>query len=145
LTELNSLLDRIELINARKTSLYQILSRLIQKQKLYMSSGDVRQLRAYSQRDLAADIGFDTSTISRAIDGRSIETPQGEEKPLQFFCPSKKDIRKNTISGILGNRSDRLTDMDIKHILKQTFGQDVSRRTVNACRNELAKQGKGGK
>ncbi|MGA2091274.1 MAG: hypothetical protein ABSH12_07445 [Endomicrobiales bacterium] len=86
LADLNNLLGDIELINERKTSLYQILYQLIHKQKSYMSSGDIRHLCAYTQKELASDIECDTSTASRALDGRSI---------AEMNCNLKERVENN--------------------------------------------------
>jgi len=78
--------------------------------------------------------------ICRAIYGRSIVTPREVEKPLKFFFPGNKDVRKKLIQKIMSSEPRGLTDGSIAAILKDEFNISVSRRTVNVCRNEL--QGK---
>lgn len=132
------LIEKLELINARRTTIYQILRRIVQVQKNYMYSGEDKFLVSYTQRQLSQDIGFDTSVICRAIYGRSVLTPHGVEKPLKFFFQKNKDVRKKLIGRILENEPRSLTDEQIKQTLKNKFGIEISRRTANAYRNELS-------
>jgi len=91
--EARQLFKRLELINSRKDTLSQILQSLIDKQALYLESGDLKSLLPLSQRKLARKIGFAPSSVSRAISGKSIETPWGEEKPLKDLFPRPKKFR----------------------------------------------------
>jgi len=137
LSKLGNLIEKIDLINARKSTIYQIISRLLQVQKNYLYSGEDKFLVPYTQRKLAQEIGFDNSVICRAIYGRSVVTPHGVEKPLGFFFPSNKDVRKILIKKIFDSETKKMSDQSITEILKNEFNISISRRTVNACRNEL--------
>lgn len=127
------LLRKIELINARKSTLYQIIRQLSVRQAAYLHSGTDRLLVPYPQKELAADIGIDDSFVSRSLTGRSVVTPQGQEKPLKFFFPSHKCVRAGIIEGIIEERGD-ITDREIQGVLRERYGIAVARRTVNACR-----------
>ncbi len=137
LTRMNWILKNLEIINARKSTLYQILTEIIKRQPAYLRSGNERDLVAFSQKELARAIQADESIVSRAICGKSIETPQQVEKPLNFFFPSKKDIRKLIIRELVEREEGHLTDQKITALLKERFGIAISRRTVNVCRREL--------
>lgn len=133
LSGIELLLRKIELINARKSTLYQVVRQLTRRQEAYLRSGNDRQLVAYPQKELAADIGIDDSFVSRSLAGRSIVTPQGREKPLKFFFPSQKSVRAGIVAGIIEERGD-ITDREVQDILRERYGIAVARRTVNACR-----------
>lgn len=136
---IGKLLEKIELINARKSTIFQILRRIIQVQKNYLYSGDEKFLVPYTQKRLSEDIGMDNSVVCRAIYGRSIVTPHKVEKPLKFFIPRSKTVRKILIKKIIENEPIKLTDNMIVQVLKNKFSINISRRTVNVCRNELAR------
>ena len=135
--KLGRLMEKIELINARKSTIYQIIMRIIEVQKNYLYSGEDKFLVPYTQRQLWKDIGMDNSVVCRALYGRSVVTPHKDEKPLKFFIASKKAIRQALIRKIIESEPGRLTDDKIKRALKDKFSLNVSRRSVNACRNEL--------
>jgi RNA polymerase sigma-54 factor len=132
-----SFLGKLELVNSRKSTLYQIVLRIIERQRAYLLSGDERRLVPCTQAELARTIGVDESIISRAIHGKSIVTPRLDEKPLRFFAPSRKMVRTRFIREIIAARDGKITDNDIRAILKEQYGISVSRRTVNASRTPL--------
>jgi DNA-directed RNA polymerase specialized sigma54-like protein len=136
-SRINGFMEKIDLINARKSTIYQIISRLIQVQKNYLYSGEDKFLVPYTQRKLSQDIGFDNSVVCRAIFGRSLVTPRGVEKPLSFFFPSNKDVRKIIIEKIFNSVKAGTSDREIVGMFKGKFNICLSRRTVNAYRNEL--------
>ncbi|MFU8797044.1 MAG: hypothetical protein ACNA7X_07155, partial [Dehalococcoidia bacterium] len=81
--QIRQLLKRLELINRRKDTLTRILQNIVEKQEPYFESGDAMALLPFSQKELADSIGLVASSVSRAISGRSLETPWGEEKALK--------------------------------------------------------------
>lgn len=128
------LFRELELINVRAMNLYRILHLVAGVQREYIVSGDERELTPYSRKEAARALDIDESLVSRAVSGRSVVIPNGTEKPLKEFFPSHKEVRKILIRGIVEGAGARLTDEGIRLALKERFGIDVSRRTVNACR-----------
>jgi RNA polymerase sigma-54 factor len=102
-----------------------------------LKTGNEKYLVPYTQKELSRAIEVDQSLVSRALCGRSVLTPDGQEKPLKFFFPSKKNIRMDIIREIIRSEKRPLTDNAIKALLKEKYDIDVSRRTVNACRKEM--------
>lgn len=140
---LGKLLEKIHLINSRKSTIYQILKNIIEVQKNYLYSGDDKFLVPYTQKKLAEDIGMDKSVVCRAIYGRSVLTPHKVEKPLKFFVTRKKTIRKTLVKKIIESEPRRLTDEKIRQFLKDKFNLDISRRSVNVYRNEILRKKRG--
>lgn len=134
--KISKLLRSLELINIRKNVIYQILQWIAEVQRGYLESGDPQDLKPFSQKELAARIGVNPSLVCRALQNKSIETPLGQERPLKFFLPSKKEVRKELIRQIWKEERP-LSDEQIRIKLKEKFGLSVSRRTVNDCRREL--------
>ena len=109
------------------------------------------------------DTVIDPSRISRVINGRSIITPSGKERPLKFFFPTGRDIHKHFVSRVLGEERARLrrpvrrsaklggqeeargpgktkrpfSDEEIKERLIREYGLSITRRQVAFCRQEM--------
>jgi len=139
------LFRKLELINSRKDTISQILQNIIDKQALYLESGDLRSLLPFSQKELAKKIGLAPSSVSRAIRGKSIDTPRGEEIPLKHFFPRPKRFRKELLRQLLETGNELSSDEAIRTKLWEKFGVAISRRSVANLRKELkfaAAQGK---
>jgi len=134
--EIRQLFRKLELINNRKDTIYQILNSVIEKQALYFDSGDPRALLPLTQKELAKRLGLAPSSISRAIACRSIDTPWGE-KPLKDFFPRPKRFRKESIKQLIEAESSPVSDEAIRARLEEKFGVCISRRAVTNLRKEL--------
>jgi hypothetical protein len=143
LSGIGGVLEKIELINARKSTIYQIIAKIAEVQKNYLYSGDEKFLVPYTQKQLAKDIGIDSSVVCRAVFGRSLVTPHKVEKPLKFFVSKQSGLKQALVKKIIESRPGKLSDSDISGLLKEKFNMSVPRRTVNAYRNELRRQGRG--
>ena len=131
------LLGKLELMNSRKDTISQILQNIVERQALYLESGEPRALLPFSQKELAKKIGLAPSSVSRAIRGRSIDTPWGEEVPLKQFFPRPKRFRKELLKQLLETEEGLLSDEAIKVKLEEKFGVAISRRSVANLRKEL--------
>jgi transposase len=135
--EIRQLFKRLELINSRKDTVTRILQNIVEKQSPYFESHDPKALLPFSQKELAKRIGLVPSSISRAISGKSLETPWGEEKALKDFFPRPRRFRKELIRQILETEEGLRSDEEIKAQLEQKFGVSISRRSVASLRKEL--------
>ena len=135
--EARQLFKRLELINSRKDTISQILQNIIDKQALYLESGDLRSLLPFSQKELAKKIGVASSSVSRAIRGKSIDTPWGEEIPVKHFFPRPKRFRKELLRQLLETGNELSSDEAIRTKLWEKFGVAISRRSVANLRKEL--------
>ncbi|MBC7188626.1 hypothetical protein H5U35_00190, partial [Candidatus Aerophobetes bacterium] len=79
------LFRQIDMINRRTTTIYRILECLKEIQLTFFKSADPLDLFPFSQSELARRLKLHPSTVARAISGKSILTPQGEERALEFF------------------------------------------------------------
>jgi transposase len=135
--EIRQLLKRLELINSRKDTVTRILQGIVEKQAPYFESGNGKAVLPFSQKELAERIGLVPSSISRAISGKSLETPWGEEKALKDFFPRPKMFKKELVKQLLETGEEFPSDEAIKAKLEQKFGVSVSRRLVASLRKEL--------
>jgi RNA polymerase sigma-54 factor len=137
ITQVKQLFRKLELINTRKDTLSQILQNIVAHQTLYLESGDLRALLPFSQKELAKKISLAPSSVSRAINGKSIDTPWGEEIPLKHFFPRPRRFRKELLRQLLETEEGLLSDEVIKLRLREKFGVAISRRSVANLRKEL--------
>jgi RNA polymerase sigma-54 factor len=135
--EARQLFKKLELVNSRKDTLNQILRGIVDKQKLYLQTGEPRSLLPVSQKELAQKIEVAPSSVSRAIRGKSIDTPWGEEIPLKHFFPRPKRFRKELLGQLLKGDGELSSDEMIRIRLKEKFGVAISRRSVANLREEL--------
>ena len=135
--EARQLFRKLELINSRKDTLTQILQNIIDKQALYLESGDLKSLLPFSQKELAKETGLAPSSVSRAIRSKSIDAPWGEEIPLENFFPRPKRFRKELLRQLLETDEELSSDEAIRAKLWEKFGVAISRRLIASLRKEL--------
>lgn len=137
---LRRLLKRVELINMRQDTLFQILSRVTTEQSAYLRSRDATRLRPLSLRELARRIGVAPSTVSRAAANRSVVLPWGEEAPLKALLTGQRFVLLSILSDWVdkGRVKRGVTDEELMSRLAKEAGITVSRRTVNEVRRKVA-------
>jgi len=135
--EAKQLFKRLELINSRKDTISQILQGIVDRQALYLDCGDPKSLLPFSQKELAKKIGLAPSSISRAINSKSLQTPWGTEMPLKHFFPRPKKFKKELIRQLLETEEGLSSDEVIRVKLQEKFGVTISRRSVASLRKEL--------
>ena len=143
---LRELLGKIEFVNIRKSVMYNIIAKIIEKQRAYLESGGRPEPVAFLQKELAQSMGVHPSIISRAVSGRSVETPWGGEKPLkEFFLSAQPEQKREIVSRIREILNDEkrglmkkpLSDSAIAATLRREYGLAVAQRTVAKYRSEL--------
>jgi DNA-directed RNA polymerase specialized sigma54-like protein len=135
--KLNKLLHKLELINNRKSTIHKVIQEIIEGQNSFLVSGKEEDIVSFKQKDLAKNINIDPGLICRAINGRSIVTPKGEEIPIKYLFPTKKKIRKKLIKNIISEENKSLTDEEIRGKLREKYGMEISRRSIADSRKEL--------
>lgn len=135
--EVMHLFRKLELINSRKDTMTKILQSIIDRQSLYLKSGDIKSLLPFSQKELAKVIGLAPSSICRAIQYKSIETSWREEIPLKAFFPKPKEFRKRAIKQLIETDYELSSDEIIRSRLWEKYGVSISRRSVANLRKEL--------
>ncbi len=124
----------MELINFRKAAIYRIIQTAIHAQQRFVQSSDMRDLVAYTQKELAVQIKAKPCLVCRAIRGKSVVINGGTEVPLKTFLPSKKKVRLMLVREIADGN---IGDEHIRTALKEKFNISLSRRSVNEYRRAL--------
>jgi RNA polymerase sigma-54 factor len=136
-------------ISKRRETLLKVTNAIIHFQNNFFMAGP-KYLSALTQSEVADLIGMDVSTVSRAVNGKYIETDWGIY-PLNFFfggavvsvnsnegSMSRTSV-KEIIKEIINENKHIKSDNEIKNILEQR-GIQIARRTVAKYRGELQKE-----
>lgn len=146
LTErLNSAMWLIRSIEQRRMTIYKVVESILKYQMDFFEKGK-KSLKPLTLKDIAEDIEVHESTVSRATNGKYIQTPRGLFELKYFFSSgvhsgdggiSSKSI-KSIIEEIIGGENSKkpLSDQQIVKILKSK-NINISRRTVAKYRDEL--------
>ena len=140
----------IKSIEQRKSTLYKVLQKILEKQKDYFEKGE-KYLKPMTLKEIAEKLEMHESTISRAIRDKYILTSMGTIKIKNLFVNSisnkeksngEEDVTviniKKALEEVIKKEDKRkpLSDQAISEILKEK-GMVISRRTVAKYREEL--------
>jgi RNA polymerase sigma-54 factor len=133
--------DLVNLLNLRKSTLYKIVLIIVEKQISFFVGGE---LKPFSMQEIAAELGFAESTISRAVSNKYIECNLGIF-PLKYFFSNAvdKDLSSSQIKSYIKSLVDYedkeipLTDEAILEFIETKFGLKMVRRTITKYRKIL--------
>lgn len=146
LTErLNSAMWIIKSIEQRRMTIYKVVESILKFQRDFFEIGE-RGLKPLTLSEVADDIEMHESTVSRATNGKYVQTPRGLYE-LKFFFSSglstnSGEMSSTSIKSIIKDLIDKenpkkpYSDQKISDILKDR-GISISRRTVAKYRDEL--------
>ncbi len=92
---LRKLVQSMELVNARRSTMNQILDAVTEHQKNFLTTGREEDLKDFTQDRLAANLGVHPSTVCRAVASKAILAPWNQELPLRDF------LGRGSLHGIL--------------------------------------------
>jgi RNA polymerase sigma-54 factor len=136
----------IRSIHQRQRTIYRVTESIFKFQRDFLERG-VEHLKPLVLRDVADDLGFHESTISRVTTNKYVDTPRGVFE-LKYFFDSpinrfqgdslSSESVKSRIKGIIGGEDPRkpLSDQKIVEIL-QGSNINIARRTVAKYREIL--------
>jgi RNA polymerase sigma-54 factor len=133
-------------LQQRRQTLMKIMQAILEKQYEFFENGP-KYLKPMIYKDIADEIGMDISTISRVVNGKYVQSPQGIHELKYFFSEglstddgneiSNKHI-KELIKEICENepKDKPYSDDKIASILQEK-GIHIARRTVAKYREQL--------
>ena len=136
----------INSINQRNHTLLRVSRAIVEFQRPFFTNGP-KYLAPLTLRDISEELGLHETTVSRAANGKFVQTEWGIFELRHFFTNSitgtgsrgskysKKGV-KEIIREIIESDKTRLSDQDIVELL-QKRGIPLARRTVAKYRNEL--------
>jgi len=136
----------IDAINSRRETMIKITEAIIKRQTEFFDNNG-ENIKPVFEKDIAEDIRMDTSTISRAVKGKYLQTDFGIYELRSFFSNSiaaddGSDVStievRNKIRDIIENenKENPLTDMEISAELSRS-GINIARRTVAKYRESI--------
>ena len=136
----------IKSIHQRQQTILNIASEIVKRQKDFLDFGTAF-LKPMTMVQIAEAVGVHETTVSRAISGKYIATPQGVLDMKFFFTPGYQTSDgislsntsvKEAIGDLVRNENARmpLIDKEIVEILSER-GIPIARRTVAKYRAEL--------
>ncbi|MCK5132833.1 MAG: RNA polymerase factor sigma-54 [Candidatus Sabulitectum sp.] len=133
----------IKAIKQRQETVKKISNFIVETQWEFLLNG-VDSLRPLTLQEAAKALGFNQSTISRAINGKYVQSPQGIHEMRYYFSRSSADGSvtaisvKEEIKRIIENedRYKPLSDERIADMLNSS-GTTIKRRTVANYRKQM--------
>lgn len=132
--------ELVKLLDLRKATLYNVALVLIEKQYSFFMGGKLNPLRL---QDIADELGFNESTISRAIADKYIQTERGIYAFKDFFSNAIGEVStseiKHFLQRIVGseNKDDPFSDKVLHEMIEERFGVKMVRRVIAKYRQEL--------
>ena len=136
----------IKSIHQRQQTILNIAIEIVKRQRDFLDHGTAF-LKPMTMVQIADAVGVHETTVSRAISGKYIATPQGVVEMKFFFTPGyqtndgvalSNTSVKETIADLVRSEDNRmpLSDKEIVEILSER-GIPIARRTVAKYRAEL--------
>ncbi len=143
--KLNSAMWIIKSIEQRRMTIYKVIESILKFQRDFFEVGE-KGLKPLTLSEVAEDIEMHESTVSRATNGKYVQTPRGLYELKFFFsgglatnCGEISSISiKSMIKDLIEKENPKkpYSDQKISDILKAK-GINISRRTVAKYRDEL--------
>lgn len=154
--KLNSAMFLIKSIQHRKSTIYRVLEKILEKQREFFDFGD-EYLKPMTLKEIAEELEMHESTISRAIREKYIYTHRGTIKIKDLFTTAiasssigedvSVKIIKKAIKELIDKEDKKkpISDQVICDLLNKD-GMNISRRTVAKYREKMGiKSSKGRK
>ena len=136
----------IKSIHQRQQTISNIAHEIVSRQKDFLDYGP-SALKPMTMVQIADVVGVHETTVSRAISGKYIATPQGVFDMKYFFTPgyqtsAGESMSNTSVKGAIAelvkaeDTGNPLSDKEIVEILEKR-GIPIARRTVAKYRNEL--------
>ena len=142
----NAAIWLIKSIEQRKQTIFNVVDAVIKHQKDFLDHG-TKYLKTLTLKQVADDLGIHESTISRAINGKYMQTPRGVFEIKYFFSSGVtgsdgEGVSSNSIKSMIKDIIDGedpknpYSDQDMVKLLSDR-GIEISRRTVAKYREGL--------
>lgn len=143
---LNAAVWLIKSIEQRKQTIHNVASAVVKYQQDFFNKGE-KHMKTLTLKQIADEIGVHESTVSRSINGKYMQSPQGVFELKYFFSSGvssedgtgvSSNSVKSIIKDIINNEDPKkpYSDQDMVEILKEK-GIDISRRTVAKYREGM--------
>src|SRR5437773_3094641 len=136
----------IRSIHQRQQTILNIAQRIVSRQRDFLEHG-ASHLKPMTMAEIADAVGVHETTVSRAVSGKYMATPQGAFEMRYFFTGGYQTATGESLSNVSVKQAIRalvkhesgsapLSDHDIVQILSER-GIPIARRTVAKYRTEM--------
>jgi RNA polymerase sigma-54 factor len=136
----------IKSLHQRQQTILNIAKEIVKRQREFMEKG-AAYLKPMTMVQVAEVVGVHETTVSRAVSGKYIQTPQGLFEMKYFFTSgiqtaSGEDMSNTSVKGMIAeifkkeDSSKPLSDQEVVQMLADR-GIVIARRTVAKYRSEL--------
>jgi RNA polymerase sigma-54 factor len=141
-----SAVDLLRSVNQRKQTIYKVCVCIVNRQRDFLENGPV-QLHPMLIKDVASELGVHSSTISRVVTNKYIDTPQGVMELRKFFTMGVESPDGEELSIVQvklklrkmieeENRSKPYSDNQLGQLLRRD-NIFITRRTVAKYREQM--------
>jgi len=141
-----SAVDLLKNIEHRRQTIYRVCQSIVERQQDFLDHG-VELLKPMMLKDVAEDIGMHLSTVSRVVNRKYVNTPQGVYELRRFFTEGmKSDTGEDVSTRVLKLKIKKMIEAEDPHhpitddeIAKRLArdGVKMSRRTVAKYRDQM--------
>ncbi|SDY24055.1 RNA polymerase factor sigma-54 [Tindallia californiensis] len=142
----NNAMWLIKSIEQRMQTIHKVVEQIVHKQRCFFEHGK-KHLKPMTLREIADEIGVHESTVSRATNGKYVETPAGTFELKYFFSSGvpnnggesiAAESIKNYIRDILDHEDPKKPYSDDRIASElESKGIKISRRTVAKYREDM--------
>ena len=146
----NSAMWLIRSIEQRKQTILGVAAAIVRYQKDFFDKGE-QNIKTLTLKQISSEVGVHESTVSRAINGKYMQSPRGVFELKYFFSSgvtrsgSEDGVSSNSIKSMIRemvNQEDPrkpMSDQDMVAVLQEK-GIEISRRTVAKYREGMGIQ-----
>lgn len=141
-----SAVDLLKNIEHRRQTIYRVCQSIVDRQRDFLDHG-IEHLRPMMLKDVAEDIGMHLSTVSRVVNRKYVNTPQGVYELRRFFTEGmRSDTGEDVSTRVLKLKIKKMIEAEDPHrpitddeIAKRLArdGVKMSRRTVAKYRDQM--------
>ncbi len=133
--------DLVNLLELRKSTLYKLILIIVEKQIGFFIGSELKPL---TMSEVASELGFEESTISRAVSNKYIKCSRGTFSLKSFFTNAvSKNLSSSEIKNYIKQVVDSeahdkpFTDQDLVDMVQQRYNVSMVRRTITKYRKLL--------
>lgn len=141
-----SAVDLLKNIEHRRQTIYRVCHSIVDRQRDFLDHG-IEHLRPMMLKDIAEDIGMHLSTVSRVVNRKYVNTPQGVYELRRFFTEGmRSDTGEDVSTRVLKLKIKKMIEAEDPHhpitddeVAKRLArdGGKMSRRTVAKYRDQM--------
>lgn len=140
-TKIKEARDLIDALEMRKATIKKVGLMIVDYQYDFFMGGEMKPMKL---KDIAEELGYAPSTISRAISNKYLECQRGIFPIKSFFTTAiEGDVSNASIKDFLSeiikgeNRKKPLSDLKILKMIEEKFELKIVRRTITKYRKQL--------